>query len=224
MAVMQLNDLISELKKKKKYIILISFDVTGAFDHVKWSSILKALSKNLVPETLINLVKSFLDNRTIGHFDKDGRYSGSRVLLGPSLFNVIMAGVHEIDFHKCINIRNYANDIALLAGVDSIDGIKNIIRLIKKINLILKITRSSKSWCIVITNKGDKITLKNQIEELLRVDNERIKIVSELKYLGVVLDENLSYIKQVDYTCQKIPKYYNAFRSLYLWKQIRHVF
>ena len=51
----------------------------------------------------------------------------------------------------------------------------------------------------VITNKSVE---KKDIH--IFINNCKLTIVSEIKYLGVIIDENLTFVRHVDYICKKI--------------------
>ena len=126
-AVTKLMNYINEYKEKNRHVVLISFDISGAFDRVSWSSIHQSLTTKLVPNTLITIIRSFLVNRTIGHYNDNDKVITNREIccgvpqgsiLGPCLFNIVMTNVHKIPYSKELEIINYADDIILVAGIN----------------------------------------------------------------------------------------------------------
>ena len=76
--------------------------MSGTFDKIKWSAILKCVDENNMNENLIRLIKSFPGNRKVEYHHKEKRVYEQKfsagVPLGSALslktFNVAMAKVH----------------------------------------------------------------------------------------------------------------------------------
>jgi hypothetical protein len=172
-AVRKATEYIEKIKERNRHVILISFDISGTFDKVRWSKILGNLCENLIPQTLINMVKSFLTERTIGHYDNQGDQITQRNLycgvpqgsiLGPILFNTIMTKVHNIPYYRD------ANDILLIAGVNEpheadFRKINKIISILShEINLADLAFNEGKTQCLLISNKHNRKMVTPEIE------------------------------------------------------------
>ena len=229
-AVIRLTEYVEKFSKDNRHALLVSFDVSGAFDKVRWSKIINNLFLNLIPYTLINYVKSFLTNRTIGHYNHGGRTIFERELfcgvpqgsiLGPTLFNVVMARVHKIPYYRDLGILSYADDLLLVAGisVNAERDFKQINNAICCLNNELKSAglafNREKTQSLLVSKKHDKESLKREIEAKVKVEGIGVKVSPELKYLGVILDENTNFAKHVQYIKRKIWKYFNLFKALY---------
>lgn len=229
-AVTQLMKYIKEYKKRNRHVVIYSFDISGAFDKVSWSSIHQSLTSNIVPNALINIIRSFLVNRTIGHYDNNGGLITNRQLycgvpqgsvLGPCLFNVVMSNVHKIAYNKDINLISYADDVILVAGINQNEDlqIRQINETVLTINTSLNSARltfnSQKTQCILFSNKKDRTQIKDKLESKIMINGEKINIQSFIKYLGVIIDDQLNFGKHIEYITSKIMKYFNLFRALY---------
>lgn len=228
-AVLKFTKFADDFKSRNRHVFLMSFDLSGAFNRVLWSTIIKTLADNQIPHTLINFIKSFLTERTIGHYDSEGNTITQRSIycgvpqgsvLGPTLFNVVMAKVHRTPYYKDLKIISYADDILMISGINDLetdtqkinDTAENLSSVLKSAGLSFN---SEKTQSLLISSKHDKNSVKQCIETKVRVDKCNVKVEKELKYLGVILDEKLSFSSHVDYINKKILKYYNIFRALY---------
>ena len=66
-AVSKCVDIIEGYKIEHRYkiILLISFDISAAFDSIKWFAILECVRQKNIQPNLLNIVKSFLQDREI---------------------------------------------------------------------------------------------------------------------------------------------------------------
>lgn len=60
----------NEYKKCNRHLIVISFDISAAFDKAYWSTILQNLRASSIPTTLIYMIKSFFAVRSRGYYDR----------------------------------------------------------------------------------------------------------------------------------------------------------
>lgn len=59
---------------------------------------------------------------------------------------------------------------------------------------------TNKTKAMIIKNKNKQVDL-NGIQ--LRIENQSIELVHELKYLGIIIDDELNFNKHIDYICKK---------------------
>lgn len=110
----------------KNVIIGLLFDATGAFDHLRWSTILEELEKRECPRNLFLLVASYLSKRKVrieGKYDSVERLidrgcpQGS--ILGPDFWNVSLDNLLLILEGRGINVVAYADDLMVIIEGDS---------------------------------------------------------------------------------------------------------
>jgi len=82
-----------------------------------------------------------------------------------------MVCAHKIRFHKFIEVISYADDVALITDVDSLNEIKKINLIIneicQQISKLRLIFNSDKPRWLVLTSKRDKLTFKEELEKQL---------------------------------------------------------
>jgi hypothetical protein len=64
-------------------------------------------------------------------------------------------------------------------------------------------------------NKRDKESIKTDLKQRIRLGNDEINLKTDLKYLGLIIQENMKLNKHVNYLIAKIKKYFNLFGALY---------
>jgi predicted RNA-binding Zn-ribbon protein involved in translation (DUF1610 family) len=227
-AVLKVHNTIKDFTIKYKGILLLSFDISGAFDHIKWSAIISELDKNNVSKGLKTIIIQYLKNRTVKYFHESGKIThklkagvprGS--CLGAILFNICMSKIHKLITNTNMEVVSYADDIAIVAGLNSVKEIKEVNEYILKMQGVVESLglkfNEKKTIGLVISKmrKKNRIALKQLILDNIKVNNKPIKIETHLKYLGVIIDENLNYTKHIDYISNKIVKRFNCFLALY---------
>ena len=122
---------LDQFKNTFEQTVLISFDVTGAFDRVKWSSLAEIMNRNEINRNLRQITtQSFFENRKIGLFDEDNDlelehelYSGvsQEPVLSPTLFNVSMTKIQQtIKETNRFKLLSYADGLLMIVGIDKI--------------------------------------------------------------------------------------------------------
>lgn len=190
-----------ESKSNRNPTCLIALDISNAFNTVNWGIHINKLYKYNIPNYLIEMMSSFLNNRKITIDDITTGYGtgvpqGSS--MGPLLWNIYMNGVFDLQFGKEVKIQAFADDLILnftttaaykfeLIAKTALDLIFNFATENK-----LKFNHS-KSNHIIITY-GKQVSRKPPI----RMANNKIKYTKELKYLGVVFDEKLQWLTHLN--------------------------
>lgn len=107
-------------------VLGLLFDVTGAFDHLRWASIKNELRKRGTPDDLQALVSSYLRNRKVTMIDnyqkftqdiKRGCPQGS--ILGPDFWNICLDPLLKKMTEEGANVIAYADDVIVLVQGDS---------------------------------------------------------------------------------------------------------
>ena len=211
----------------KKLTAIISLDLSKAFDSINHQLLITKLQKMGLGVTATNWVSSYLNNRkqTTKFRDftskEEGVHSGipQGSIVGPLLFLCYTNDFHE-EFDRVCNSFAYADDTQLI--VEAI----NMQQLKRKIEDVVSIAQS---WY-------HRNTMKNNIDktEVLMIatnhKNEYIKISvkhegknivitskSHIEILGVIIDTNLNWRKQIN---EVRKKSFNITRNIH---QVNHL-
>ena len=191
---------------------LIQFiDLSKAFDCVHHKILLAKLHRYGIRDDALRLMTSYLSNRrqrvkVKGSFSKYtevemGVPQGS--CLGPLLY-IIYANDLDNLFDD-MRLVTYADDITLTINGDDVSEL--ISSMNSALSLILYWTRFNlipvnikKCEAILVSNKRHSCTLP------IMIDNNKIEIVTQTKYLGVHIDHKLTFCHHLDYINSKLSQ------------------
>jgi hypothetical protein len=120
-AAMLVKEYVEEGLEHGQIAIIVSLDVSSAFDNVWWPTILNTLKEFKCPQNLYNLVKSYLSQRTAEistnttRVERDvtkGCPQGS--CCGPGLWNVQYNSLFNLDFMKQTKAVAFADDLVIV--------------------------------------------------------------------------------------------------------------
>lgn len=212
---------------ERKYVLLIALDIKGAFDNAWWPSIARFLRQHRCPVNLYRLLASFFKDRrcrytfngvTVEKEVQRGCPQGSKA--GPKCWNMIHDDLLQIKFRDHITgIQEdqieaiaYADDTAIKIEADSRRELERLA------NQVLEIVSSwvTKHKLSFNTAKSECIMLKGNLKRrlpIIKMDGANIKFKEQIKYLGFVLDEKLTFIPHIQYIMDKGKKRMDLFRK-----------
>jgi hypothetical protein len=188
-------------------------DLRRAFEVVDREILIKKLQWYGIKGAVLNWFKSYLQNRS-----QRVKFSGvlstpvnvdlgvpQGSVLGPLLFLLYINDIIEAINDKCA-IRLFADDALIYTtGYSSIEINNNLNEQMVKVEEWLKINRLyvnvDKTKIMLIRGVRKKATEDNL---KIKLQNKVLEIVSEIKYLGVIIDKNLNFSKHVDYISKKV--------------------
>lgn len=172
---------------KCRYSVFL--DLKSAFDKANRDVILYNLSKYVGGKAL-NIVRSFLLPREIQVFSQ-GKLSRKEELdlgtpqggvLSPTLFNILMMPLAEIEIPHDCQIVVYADDVLLQSR--SHEGMKVLLRKVSKICLLLGLEISETKTKALYEGRGQ--------HNSLQMDGKDLEFVSSYKYLGTVVGKTIA--------------------------------
>ena len=198
-----------------KTIACCFLDLSSAYDIVDLPDVKAILIKHKLPRNLIEVVMDLLTNRQLyiclpksdqlvgPHTANMGLPQGS--LLTPLLFNLYTTLPEDITIGKC-KILQFADDFCILSENNNIRTCienlnittDNVVRVLQERNLELN---PSKSTAMRFTKRG---TTRQPAD--IRINDKRIPWVTSYKYLGLVINQNMSWEGQVSNLCDKANK------------------
>ena len=118
------------------------------------------------------------------------------MVLGPLLFLIYINDLDQVTKHA--EIHHFADDTNLLYSRKYLKGInqktnfemKNIVHCLRANKISLKTKRTE-----IVLFRTQKIIIKKNIN--FQISGQKIKIVKETKYLGMIMDEHLTFKSHV---------------------------
>ena len=212
-ALMKLMTGISDSIDQKKSTIGIFIDLKKAFDTVNHKILREKLDKYGIRGVANSWIKSYLDNRKQFVCVKDcnsellniscGVPQGS--ILGPKLFILYINDMCNVT--KIFEYVLFADDTNLFCSNDNmkvlIKEINEGLSKLKKWFAVNKLSLSIEKTNFINFSKG-----KNNIDKdiNIRIGNENVKRVDSTKFLGIIIQENLSWKMHIDKICSKMMK------------------
>lgn len=217
-----------------KVVLSVFVDLQRAFETIDRDILIKKLSSYGVGGIALEWIKDYLDNRfqqtRIGSNISNKRKSLFGVpqgsVLGPLLFIIYVNDIHRVLSKSFVNL--FADDTLISVSGKNLREITEILNneLIALYDWLCKNRlklNAEKTKCMII---GSRANCKKYAELGLNVKicDSVVSLVSEIKYLGVYLDPQLSFSNQIDYLCKKIGKkigfFYRISRCLSQWTKL----
>ena len=194
------NNLNSKLPTLSLFI-----DFKKAFDTISHDLLIKKLPNLHLSGKLIDWIKHYLMDRSQSTF-ANGVASSIKLLtygvpqgsiMGPLLFLIYVNDMPNLPLSS--DVLLYADDTVLTCTAKSLDEMSKCIQ--DDVNVL-------KHWCdvnkLTINVKKTKIVLFNVKNDLrlsfpaVKIDNNPLEIVSQYKYLGITVDQDLNMYSHID--------------------------
>lgn len=203
-------------RRTGRYCVITTIDVRNAFNCASWTAIDEALGSIKASEHIRELIRDYLNERTLLYETDDGIMrrevtagvpQGS--ILGPTLWNIMYDGVLRLELPGKVEITGFADDIVLTTTGDtesetiikSEGAISTINSWLGTKNLQLA---HHKTEVVMVTNRRQPVTIQ------LEVGDHLITSQRQLRYLGLMLDDRMSFNRQVEHACEKANKVQTA--------------
>ena len=216
LATIQLVDNIIENMDDKKNIktpVAIFLDLSKAFDTINFNILLDKLQYYGVSNNSLTLIKSYLTNRfQYVQYNssesnllemKTGIPQGS--ILGPLFFSIYINDI--VKTSKKLSFLLYADDTSIYFNLEdfpSVDRQMAINNELEKINIWLQLNKltlnTEKTKCMQF-RKRRKVTPIN-----ITLSNKAIEVVPQFRFLGIILDDNLSWENHTNMVTNKLSK------------------
>ena len=208
-----------------KMVAAAFLDLSKAFDSISHEILLKKLAEYRFHDTAIAMIKSYLTNRTqrgvLQNTASDwiNLYQGvpQGTILGPLLFNLYVNSMQKVIDNTC-KIVQYADDIFIFVADKCLNTAKqnletNIAKLAEYFESHRLNLNENKTEFIVFCKKSQNKLTQNL---KLQVKNHETNISSFVNYLGVYLDQNLTYEREVKNVLKKMAC---GIKTMYAVKQ-----
>ena len=202
----------TQQKRGKHFCAVVTLDVKNALNSASWEAITSSLHSLRVPEYLCRMLKSYFENRWLMYETEVGQKrllitagvpQGS--ILGPALWNAMYNGVLRLNLPTGVQLIGFADDLVILVTGETREEVE--VLATEAISVI-------EDWM-----QDKKLSIAHQKTEVVIISNRKAtqqmeitvgecSITSQrsLKYLGVMIDDRLSFNYHFDYICKKAAK------------------
>lgn len=200
--------------KSRKVCILLTLDVKNAFNSAKWDDILDALEHRFkIKKENLGIIDDYLDARTLIVKTTEGPQEYQTTagvpqgsVLGPDLWNANYDELLEIPLPKQVQLTGFADDVAATIVADSVEEAELLVRTtIEDVETWLK-----EHGLKLAKHKTEMVVLTRQKwfpkPFNVEIGETTLASVRTLRYLGVVLDEKLSFRDHLESACTKASK------------------
>lgn len=205
----------------RRVVLLVTLDVKNAFNSAKWTDMLAALERSFnVPRYLMRIVDAYLRNRTLLYQTTEGQRTTSVTsgaaqgsILGPDLWNAAYDGLLRLDMPEEVRLVGYADDVAALVAARNVELAQSKLnRVMVRVNAWMSEHNLSlaldKTEIVILTKKRINTIIPMRIGEVV------VQSKSHAKYLGVMIDNKLSFGEQVRCAAEKATKRVTALSRL----------
>jgi hypothetical protein len=203
--------------KTRKLCLAVFLDVRNAFNSMSWNVIVETMVRKGISPYLIRILGSYLERREIqyglGNEEGQGAAPTFRVtagvpqgsVLGPVLWNMAYNGVLELKMPEGTSMVAYADDLALIVTAKkeaelertAEDALEAVAAWMEEHRLELA---PEKTEAIMLIGRRKCRPIR------IRLQGHIVATKRQVKYLGVVLDQGLSFSPHVEYAVKKAAK------------------
>lgn len=202
-------DLIESAVYRKEKALVVSFDCTGAFDYIKFQSAKQGMEHMGVPSTLTEWYCNLLENRVVWTelqgvhtYVVPTRGSPQGGVLSPLIWNLTINSLLSSFKDSAIKIVGYADDVILIIRGKCLTTMVNIMQ--QAVNKVMNwgvrnglTFNPAKTQVTVFSNK------KVNNMPNLHINGTLVNPSYSMKYLGIILDYNLSWNTHIN---EKVKK------------------
>ena len=214
LAVLETMDMCYKNLDNNKYVIGLFLDLKKAFDTVNHEILLHKLYNYGIRGVMYDWLKSYLNDRYQFTFVNGTRSDTKKVACGVpqgSVIGPLLFLVYINDIYKAIPEdipKLFADDTNIFIIGDSLPEIelkaniclKNVYNWFCANKLTLNV---DKSCYLLFTPK--KTVINSALN--IYIENQNLLKSSTCKYLGIIIDENLSWINHIDFVYNKLVKF-----------------
>ena len=213
-AAVKLIDHVSKKIENGKTPTDVYIDLSKAFDTLTFDILLFKLKYYGVTDTALDLMRTYLTNRKQYvvfngcQSDDSEIYTGvpQGSILGPLFFSIYINDL--INVSNRLNFLMYADDTTIYFNLEEFEYLnreRDINTELKKVNTWLKLNKLSlnaqKTKLMIFHRKQKRVDEIN-----IQINGTQIERVESFNFLGIMLDENLTWKSHIEMVAKKISK------------------
>ncbi|GBN92422.1 Putative protein in type-1 retrotransposable element R1DM [Araneus ventricosus] len=192
---------LTEAKRKNLQTLFISIDIKGAFDNLQYSSIKNSIDNITAKSNITETLRDILSNRKVilqtqigPTFWPQTKGCAQGSCSGPAFWNLVADNILKADWPSDVHLQAFADDFAFVISHRTKDGVQELAK--RAIQIFSNWATSNK---LEISLDKTKYMYIGKLVNPARIkwNNTRIQKVWTLKYLGVVIDNNLSWVPHI---------------------------
>lgn len=208
-----------------KYVVGIFVDISGAFDNLWWPALFARLRELECPEELYNTFKDYCQDR-FAKIECQGNITMKKLskgcpqgsVCGPIFWDVGMEpGLSRLEeSNDLLGLVAFADDLLLVFEADSRRELES------RTNKTLE---KLSNWCAEVKlklapTKTTYLLLKGKLQRnpTLKINGQSIRRSRTVRYLGIDLDEKLTFMPHIERVSAKANRLMNRFISLGMTK------
>ncbi|CAH2091712.1 unnamed protein product [Euphydryas editha] len=212
-----LYDLVAHIRREiklKKIVLLVSLDIEGAFDNAWWPALKKQLVEKHCPKNLYSMVASYLKDRKVivnyarATSEKEttkGCVQGS--IGGPTFWNLILDSLLREVNDMGVYCQAFADDVVLVFSSHKTSDVQvsaeTTLATVQDWGNRNKLSFAAhKTKAMVMTRKLKYDT------PIVRMSGTQLRLVEEIKLLGLIIDSKLTFNAHVSAICKKAADIY----------------
>lgn len=196
--------------ENKKVVVAVFCDFKRAFETIDREILIEILSRYGVRGTVLRWFQTWLSGRKQYTRFGDAKSAESENNFGVPQGTPLSCLLFILYINCIVNIPKFCK-IALFADDTLIwivaDNLQDAIRMINSdLNLISEFLRMLRLKINVLKTKAMIINARGQTSSNIIIDDQPIEIVNTMKYLGIMVDYQLTFNENIEYMVKKIAK------------------
>lgn len=211
-ALLKIKEVLKENITSKEKSLLISLDISNAFNTIWIPHVLKKLKDYKLPKNLYALLQTVLSERIIKYETVSANITVKNPIgspqgspLSPLIWNIFITNLLDIPLPDHAHIQAFADDVTIIIKGNTRSELE------QRANAMLEIVNKWSKEHEVKFNKQkcQYLTIGKDYKKrhpVVKFGDQNLKHTEELKILGVIFDRNLSFIPHANYLKSKTYK------------------